>query len=145
MVRCLSLLFLFVLQVSAIGVILLCGLYISSMSSSLGSLYATPRILQRMAIDGVLPGSHYLAEGVSLYPLFIQPGTWHSFMLAYFNSVNSVENKGHLQYLTNCQQHVYNVRGPAEKSVCALVNKHFYFVVSLGFHVSSLDYAYILS
>ncbi|XP_022656651.1 solute carrier family 12 member 8-like isoform X3 [Varroa destructor] len=107
-------------KVSAIGVILLCGLYISSMSSSLGSLYATPRILQRMAIDGVLPGSHYLAEGVSLYPLFIQPGTWHSFMLAYFNSVNSVENKGHLQYLTNCQQHVYNVRGPAEKSVCAL-------------------------
>ncbi|XP_022687491.1 solute carrier family 12 member 8-like isoform X2 [Varroa jacobsoni] len=50
-------------KVSAIGVILLCGLYISSMSSSLGSLYATPRILQRMAIDGVLPGSHYLAEG----------------------------------------------------------------------------------
>lgn len=50
-------------KVSAIGVLLLSGLYISSMSSSLGSLYATPRILQRMAIDGILPLSHYLAEG----------------------------------------------------------------------------------
>ncbi|OQR77188.1 solute carrier family 12 member 8-like, partial [Tropilaelaps mercedesae] len=50
-------------KVSAIGVLFLSGLYISSTSASLGSLYATPRILQRMAIDGILPGSHYLAEG----------------------------------------------------------------------------------
>ncbi|XP_018496162.1 solute carrier family 12 member 8 [Galendromus occidentalis] len=50
-------------KVSAVSFLLLTGLYISSMSSSLGSLYATPRILQRMAIDGILPGSPFLSEG----------------------------------------------------------------------------------
>ncbi|KAH7937961.1 hypothetical protein HPB49_018312 [Dermacentor silvarum] len=48
---------------SAIGVMVLSGLYISSMSACLGALYLTPRILQNMANDGILPFSKQLSIG----------------------------------------------------------------------------------
>ncbi|CAN7988875.1 unnamed protein product [Ixodes hexagonus] len=50
-------------KASAIGVMLLSGLYISSMSACLGALYLTPRILQSMANDGILPFSKQLSLG----------------------------------------------------------------------------------
>ncbi|XP_075553045.1 solute carrier family 12 member 8 isoform X3 [Dermacentor variabilis] len=50
-------------KASAIGVMLLSGLYISSMSACLGALYLTPRILQNMANDGILPFSKQLSIG----------------------------------------------------------------------------------
>ncbi|CAN8018061.1 unnamed protein product, partial [Ixodes persulcatus] len=50
-------------KASAIGVMVLSGLYISSMSACLGALYLTPRILQSMANDGILPFSRQLSLG----------------------------------------------------------------------------------
>ncbi|XP_037520165.1 solute carrier family 12 member 8 isoform X3 [Rhipicephalus sanguineus] len=50
-------------KASAIGVMVLSGLYISSMSACLGALYLTPRILQNMANDGILPFSKQLSIG----------------------------------------------------------------------------------
>lgn len=48
---------------SAVGYLLIGGLYVSSLSSSLGAIYATPRILQNMAIENMLPGSRFLEKG----------------------------------------------------------------------------------
>lgn len=50
-------------KASAIGIMVLSGLYISSMSACLGALYLTPRILQNMANDGILPFSRLLSIG----------------------------------------------------------------------------------
>ncbi|XP_076307134.1 solute carrier family 12 member 8 [Tachypleus tridentatus] len=50
-------------KVSAIGVMLLSGLYVSSMSSCLGSLYASPHIIQSMANENVLPSCMFLGRG----------------------------------------------------------------------------------
>ncbi|KAM7308196.1 solute carrier family 12 member 8 [Ixodes scapularis] len=50
-------------KASAIGVMVLSGLYISSMSACLGALYLTPRIVQSMANDGILPFSRQLSLG----------------------------------------------------------------------------------
>jgi potassium/chloride transporter 8 len=43
------------LQVSAVRVLLLAGLYVSSMSSCLAAMYGTPRVLQSVAAARVLP------------------------------------------------------------------------------------------
>ncbi|XP_064473608.1 solute carrier family 12 member 8-like isoform X2 [Ornithodoros turicata] len=56
-------------KVSAVGVMLLSGLYISSMSSCLGALYTTPRILQSMANDGILPHILGLGKGPNRVPV----------------------------------------------------------------------------
>ncbi|GIY28608.1 solute carrier family 12 member 8 [Caerostris extrusa] len=50
-------------KVSAIGVLLLAGLYISAMSACLGSLYATPRIIQSMANENVIPFRRFFGKG----------------------------------------------------------------------------------
>lgn len=42
-------------KASSIGIFLLMGLFISSMSYSLGSLYATPRIIQNIANENIIP------------------------------------------------------------------------------------------
>ncbi|XP_012542702.1 solute carrier family 12 member 8 [Monomorium pharaonis] len=49
--------------VSAISVLLLAGLYVSSFSSCLGAMYGTPRILQSIASQNVIPGMSFLQRG----------------------------------------------------------------------------------
>ncbi|XP_064103654.1 solute carrier family 12 member 8-like [Macrobrachium nipponense] len=50
-------------KVSAIGVLLLAGLYTSTLSSTLASLYGTPRVLQSIAAENVIPFLSPLAQG----------------------------------------------------------------------------------
>lgn len=50
--------------VSAISVLLLAGLYVSSFSSCLGAMYGTPRVLQSIASQNVIPGMSCLQRGV---------------------------------------------------------------------------------
>ncbi|CAG2170003.1 unnamed protein product [Oppiella nova] len=50
-------------KASSVGVFLLLGLYISALSYSLGSLYATPRIIQNIANENIIPVMRFLAVG----------------------------------------------------------------------------------
>lgn len=52
-------------DISAVRVLLLAGLYVSSMSSCLGAMYGTPRVLQSIANEKVIPGLDILGHGVS--------------------------------------------------------------------------------
>lgn len=52
-------------DISAVKVLLLAGLYVSSMSSCLGAMYGTPRVLQSIANEKVIPGLEALGHGVS--------------------------------------------------------------------------------
>ncbi|XP_046742533.1 solute carrier family 12 member 8 isoform X2 [Diprion similis] len=49
--------------VSLISVLLLAGLYVSSFSSCLGAMYGTPRVLQSIASQNVIPGISCLQRG----------------------------------------------------------------------------------
>ena len=49
-------------RVSALGFLLLSALYISSISSCLATLFGTPRVLQSIASESVIPGIGRLAE-----------------------------------------------------------------------------------
>ncbi|XP_051158818.1 solute carrier family 12 member 8 [Leptopilina boulardi] len=49
--------------VSAFSVLLLAGLYVSSFSSCLGAMYGTPRVLQSIAGQNVIPGISCLQRG----------------------------------------------------------------------------------
>ena len=53
-------------KVSALGFLLLAAVYISSASSCLATLYGTPRVLQSIAAENIIPGMARLAEGVSI-------------------------------------------------------------------------------
>jgi len=48
------------------GFLLLAGLYVSSMSSCLAAMYGTPRVLQSIANENVIPVIQILGRGVSL-------------------------------------------------------------------------------
>lgn len=50
-------------RVSAVEFLLLAGVYVSSMSSCLGAMYGTPRVLQSIALE--IPGIGALGQGVS--------------------------------------------------------------------------------
>lgn len=50
-------------KVSAFSFLLLAGVYISSMSSCLGALYGTPRVLQSIANEKVIPIINFLGQG----------------------------------------------------------------------------------
>ncbi|PZC80200.1 hypothetical protein B5X24_HaOG215291 [Helicoverpa armigera] len=50
-------------DISAVTVLLLAGLYVSSMSSCLGAMYGTPRVLQSIANEKVIPGLEFLGNG----------------------------------------------------------------------------------
>ncbi|CRL06920.1 CLUMA_CG019437, isoform A [Clunio marinus] len=50
-------------HVSAINFLLLAGIYVSSMSSCLGAMYGTPRVLQSIANESVIPGMGKLGTG----------------------------------------------------------------------------------
>lgn len=52
-------------KVSAVEFLLLAGIYVSSMSSCLGAMYGTPRVLQSIANENVIPGIEILGKGVS--------------------------------------------------------------------------------
>lgn len=52
-------------KVSAVQFLLLAGIYVSSMSSCLGAMYGTPRVLQSIALENVIPGIGLLGKGVS--------------------------------------------------------------------------------
>ena len=49
--------------VSAISFLLLAGIYVSSMSSCLGAMYGTPRVIQSIANEAVIPGIGKLGQG----------------------------------------------------------------------------------
>ncbi|KAK9718978.1 Amino acid permease [Popillia japonica] len=68
--------FMIAARVSAIRVPLLAGLYVSSMSSCLGAMYGTPRVLQSISLENVIPGIGVLGRGrgpnkVPLYALAV--------------------------------------------------------------------------
>ncbi|KAK0395992.1 hypothetical protein QR680_001522 [Steinernema hermaphroditum] len=50
-------------RVSLTGVLFLTGLYISSLSSVIGSLLGTPRVIQSIAAEGIIPAMNVLARG----------------------------------------------------------------------------------
>ncbi|GAB1600704.1 solute carrier family 12 member 8-like [Argonauta hians] len=50
-------------KVSVIGILFLAGLYISSVSSCMGSLYGPPRVLQSIANENVIPAIKILGHG----------------------------------------------------------------------------------
>ncbi|CAO1350210.1 unnamed protein product [Diamesa serratosioi] len=50
-------------SVSAIPFLLLAGIYVSSMSSCLGAMYGTPRVLQSISNETVIPGIGILGKG----------------------------------------------------------------------------------
>lgn len=63
-------------KVSALEVLFFAGLYISSLSSSLGTFYGTPRVLQSIASQKVIPFIRVLANGrgpnrVPVYALMV--------------------------------------------------------------------------
>lgn len=59
--------FMIAVRVSAIDVLLLAGIYVSSMSSCLGAMYGTPRVLQSIALENVIPAIGVLGKGVSVF------------------------------------------------------------------------------
>ncbi|EDW00365.1 solute carrier family 12 member 8 [Drosophila grimshawi] len=55
--------FMISVKVSAVHFLLLAGIYVSSMSSCLGAMYGTPRVLQSIAKENVIPGIDLLGKG----------------------------------------------------------------------------------
>lgn len=73
-------------KVSAVQVLLLSGLYVSSMSSCLGAMYGTPRVLQSIANENVIPHIQFLGKGrgpnkVPVYALVLVAIVTVSFIL----------------------------------------------------------------
>ncbi|KAL3289551.1 hypothetical protein HHI36_022968 [Cryptolaemus montrouzieri] len=73
-------------KVSAFSVLLLAGLYVSSMSSCLGAMYGTPRVLQSIALENVIPGIGILGTGrgpnkVPLYAMSVVASVTVAFIL----------------------------------------------------------------
>ncbi|KAL1121936.1 hypothetical protein AAG570_003344 [Ranatra chinensis] len=73
-------------KVSALRVMLLAGLYVSSMSSCLGAMYGTPRVLQSIANENVIPFINFLGKGrgpnrVPIYALGVVAVVTISFVL----------------------------------------------------------------
>lgn len=58
--------FMIVVKVSALNFLLVAGIYVSSMSSCLGAMYGTPRVLQSIANENVIPGIGKLGVGVRI-------------------------------------------------------------------------------
>lgn len=58
-------------KVSLTGLLFLAGLYVSSLSSTVGSLLGTPRVIQSIASEGIIPLLNPLAHGVIFFNTFI--------------------------------------------------------------------------
>nr|XP_050849600.1 solute carrier family 12 member 8 [Vespula vulgaris] len=72
--------------VSAISVLLLAGLYVSSFSSCLGAMYGTPRVLQSIASQNVIPGISCLQRGrgpnkVPIYAMLVVAAVTLTFII----------------------------------------------------------------
>ncbi|KAG1670089.1 Solute carrier family 12 member 8 [Nymphon striatum] len=50
-------------KVSSLRVLLLAGLYVSSISSTIATLYGTPRVLQSVANENIIPSIKFLGKG----------------------------------------------------------------------------------
>ncbi|XP_058167236.1 solute carrier family 12 member 8 isoform X2 [Anopheles ziemanni] len=73
-------------KVSAVEFLLLAGIYVSSMSSCLGAMYGTPRVLQSIANENVIPGIGKLGKGrgpnkVPLYAMAVVAGVTTTFII----------------------------------------------------------------
>ncbi|KAH8420126.1 hypothetical protein KR009_006117 [Drosophila setifemur] len=55
--------FMISVKVSVVHFLLVAGIYVSSMSSCLGAMYGTPRVLQSIAKESVIPGIDVLGKG----------------------------------------------------------------------------------
>lgn len=66
-------------RVSALQFLLIAGIYVSSMSSCLGAMYGTPRVLQSIANENVVPGIGILAQGVCI------TSHWQFFLITHFH------------------------------------------------------------
>ncbi|XP_073989746.1 solute carrier family 12 member 8 isoform X1 [Rhodnius prolixus] len=80
-------------KVSAVRILLLAGLYVSSMSSCLGAMYGTPRVLQSIANENVIPLIQILGKGrgpnrVPVYALVLVAAVTIGFILA--GDINSL-------------------------------------------------------
>ncbi|KAL9699825.1 hypothetical protein quinque_003266 [Culex quinquefasciatus] len=78
--------FMIAVRVSAIPFLLLAGIYVSSMSSCLGAMYGTPRVLQSIANENVIPGIGKLGMGrgpnkVPLYAMAVVATVTTAFIL----------------------------------------------------------------
>lgn len=69
-------------QVSALQFLLLAGVYVSSMSSCVGAMYGTPRVLQSIALENVIPGVGKLGKGVSCFHV-TSCSTWKTQLFAF--------------------------------------------------------------
>lgn len=61
--------FMISVKVSSVQFLLLAGIYVSSMSSCLGAMYGTPRVLQSIANENVIPGIDVLGKGVGIHQI----------------------------------------------------------------------------
>ncbi|PAV85010.1 hypothetical protein WR25_10272 [Diploscapter pachys] len=73
-------------KVALTGIFFLLGLYICSLSSTIGSLLGTPRVLQGIAADGIIPILRPLAQGVGpndnpLFACYVLMGVASVFVL----------------------------------------------------------------
>ena len=75
--------FMIAVRVSAVEFLLLAGIYVSSMSSCLGAMYGTPRVLQSIALENVIPAIAILGNGVSAFDLFISSTHYRTIILAW--------------------------------------------------------------
>ncbi|XP_053684055.1 solute carrier family 12 member 8 [Sabethes cyaneus] len=78
--------FMIAAKVSAIPFLLLAGIYVSSMSSCLGAMYGTPRVLQSIANENVIPGIGKLGMGrgpnkVPLYAMAVVASVTTAFII----------------------------------------------------------------
>ncbi|KAK7870096.1 hypothetical protein R5R35_011077 [Gryllus longicercus] len=78
--------FMITAKVSAVRVLLLAGLYVSSMSSCLAAMYGTPRVLQSIANENVIPFIQILGRGrgpnkVPVYSMAVVAVTIVTFIL----------------------------------------------------------------
>lgn len=71
-------------DISAVTVLLLAGLYVSSMSSCLGAMYGTPRVLQSIAKEKVIPGLDVLGHGVSGKSFLVNKCTLYDLFITFF-------------------------------------------------------------
>lgn len=85
--------FMIAAKVSALQFLLLAGLYVSSMSSCLGAMYGTPRVLQSIANENVIPVIQGLGKGrgpnrVPVYSMAVVALVTMSFLLV--GDINSL-------------------------------------------------------
>lgn len=78
---------------SITGVLWLAGLYLSSVSSCMGSLYGPPRILQSIANENVIPVVRFLGHGVSNFLSFTEMSDVFCTLLS-FRCLNEVLSYG---------------------------------------------------